>query len=344
MYKLAIGLFLLCAIPFARTTAQTLFVDPVKGRDNATGTVNDPLLSIGKAVALANDFTGKEPVTIKLAPGLHILTDQVVLKPFKTMDDTTPYTIEAVVMPDDTGWMPSKMPVIQSISPNNKNWAKFDHCTGFQVERNNTRFKGLKFVGNTNPAVVYYYTIERHFQELKDMEVSQCIFVGNRNSAPIQGALFAQGSGIKVDHCIFYECKNALLLFLSVNGFSLTNSIIYGAYEGAIWFGKYSDFVFSNNVIANNSCFWISMKDFTPHYTFSNSLITDNKIFMGLNNDGNIVSDDKTVPVTKNVQRSGKVLLHVVDTDTIPRNYLHLAPASAGREIPAGLFRAAGSR
>jgi hypothetical protein len=267
-----------------------------------------------------------------------------VLKPFKTKDDTARYTIEAAIMPDDTGWLPSKMPVIQSISPNNKNWAKFDHCTGFQVERNNTCFKGLKFVGNANPAVVYYYTIERHFPELKGMEVSQCIFVGNRNSAPIQGALFAQGSGIKVDHCIFYECKNALLLFLSVNGFSLTNSIIYGAYEGAVWFGKFSDFVFRDNVIANSNCFWISMKDYTPHYTFTNSLITDNKIFMGLNNNGVIENEEKIVPVTKNIQRSGKVVLQVVDTDTIPRSYLNLSPASAGRDIPAGLFRSAGNR
>ncbi|MDR6568802.1 right-handed parallel beta-helix repeat-containing protein [Chitinophaga ginsengisegetis] len=344
MYKLIIGLYFLCLIPSVKTVAQTLFVDPAKGRDNASGSINDPLLSIGEAVNRANDFTGNEPVTIKLAPGLYILTDQVVLKHFKAKEDTTRYTIEAAIMPDDTGWLPSKMPVIQSVSPNNKNWAKFDHCTGFQVERNNTCFKGLKFVGNSNPAVVYYYTIERHFPELKGMEVSQCIFVGNRNSAPIQGALFAQGSGIKVDHCIFYECKNALLLFLSVNGFSLTNSIIYGAYEGAIWFGKFSDFVFRDNVIANNNCFWISMKDYTPRYTFTNSLITDNKIFMGLNNDGVIESDEKTVPITKDVQRSGKVMLNVVDTDTIPMSYLNLSPASAGRNIPAGLFRSAGSR
>lgn len=344
MYKLIIGLYFLCLIPSVKTVAQTLFVDPAKGRDNASGSINDPLLSIGEAVNRANDFTGNEPVTIKLAPGLYILTDQVVLKHFKAKEDTTRYTIEAAIMPDDTGWLASKMPVIQSVSPNNKNWAKFDHCTGFQVERNNTCFKGLKFVGNSNPAVVYYYTIERHFPELKGMEVSQCIFVGNRNSAPIQGALFAQGSGIKVDHCIFYECKNALLLFLSVNGFSLTNSIIYGAYEGAIWFGKFSDFVFRDNVIANNNCFWISMKDYTPRYTFTNSLITDNKIFMGLNNDGVIESDEKTVPITKDVQRSGKVMLNVVDTDTIPMSYLNLSPASAGRNIPAGLFRSAGSR
>ena len=339
MYRHIIIFSLLWAVVSVKSVAQTLFVDPVKGKDYSTGAIDAPLASLGKAVALTNEFKGTQPVTIKLAPGLYLLTNQLVLKPFKATQSTASYTIEALVMPDDTRWLPSMMPVIQSVSPNNKNWGKFDHCAGFQVERNNVRFRGLKFVGNTNPAVVYYYAIERHFAELKDMEVSQCIFAGSRNSAPIQGALFAQGSGIKVDHSIFYECKNALLLFMSVTGFSLTNSIIYGSYEGAIWFGKYSDFVFTDNIIANNRCFWISMKDYTPHYTFSNSVITGNNMFMGLNNNGVIENDNQTVPTTKNIQREGKVELNVVATDTIPKNYLHLSPGSAGRDISAGLFK-----
>jgi hypothetical protein len=86
------------------------------------------------------------------------------------------------------------------------------------------------------------------------------------------------------------------------------------------------------------------MKGYMPHYTFSNSLISDNKIFMGLNNNGIIENDTATVPVTNNVQRSGKVLLQVVETDTVPRTYLHLSDESAGRDIPAGLFRTAGAK
>jgi hypothetical protein len=338
MSKLFIGLFFVSLFPLMNMQAQTLFVDPVKGKDTGTGTEHDPLLSLGRAVTVANTFTGKNPIKIKLYPGLYMLTDQLELKPPAGNGYATDYTIEAVILPDDKGWMPSAMPVIQSISPNNKNWANFDHCTGLQVERNNTHFRGLKFVGNTNPAVVYYYAIERHFPELKGMEISQCIFAGSRNTAPIQGAVFAQGNDIKVDHCIFYECKNALLLFLSVNGFSLTNSIIYGSYEGAIWFGKYSDFDFRNNIIANNKAFWIGMKDYTPHYTFANSLITDNEIFMGLNNNGSIELDSRSKPGTKNVQRSGKVVLNVASSDTIPANYLQPSAVSAGKNIPAGIF------
>lgn len=321
--------------------AQTLFVDPLNGKDHASGSKQDPLASIEKAVSIANSFKGDQPITIKLSPGLYLLKDQLLLKTSKA---GSWYSIEAAIMPDDPSWQPSKMPVIQSVSTNNKNWGNFNHCTGLQVERNNTSFKGLKFVGNSNPAIVYYYAIERHFPELSGMEISQCMFVGNRNAAPIQGAIFAQGSDIKVDHCIFYECKNALLLFLSVTGFKLTNSIIYGSYEGAIWFGKYSDFLFSNNIIANNNCFWVSMKDFAPKYTFLNSLITDNRIFLGLNDNGVIEKDNENIPITKNVQRSGKVILNVVSTDTIPRDYLHLSPSSGGKHIQAGIFKAQKNR
>lgn len=324
-----------------RSWAQTLFVDPVKGSDNAPGTINLPLASIEKAVDKANGFSGRQPVTIKLAPGLYILTRQLLLQPFKIKEDTTRYTIEASVLPDDSGWVQSKMPVIISVSPNNKNYGKFDHCIGIQVERNNTCFRGLKFLGNTHPAVVYYYAIERHRPELKDMVVSQCYFIGNKNAAPIQGALFAQGSGIKVDHCIFYECKNALLLFLSVNNFSLTHSIIYGAYEGAIWFGKYSDFVFRNNIVANNNCFWVSMKDYKANYVFNNSFITGNTIFMGLNDNGVIGKDTTNTPVTNGIRTEGKVILNERVRDTIPFDHLHLAPGSAGSDIPAGIFRRA---
>jgi hypothetical protein len=201
------------------STAQTLFVDHSNGHDNAKGTIDAPLASLRKAVALTRTSTGNR--TIKLAPGLYTLDDQLVLPP---AGDTL--TIEAAVNPDDPAWLPSKMPVIGSISRNSQNWGKFDHCTGFQIERNNVQIRGLKFVGNANPAVVYYYAIERHSPDLKGLRISQCIFTGSRNAAPIQGAVFAQGPGITVDHCIFYECKNALLLFVSITGFSLTNSII----------------------------------------------------------------------------------------------------------------------
>lgn len=321
------------------SVAQTLFVDPLKGKAGASGATRDPVASIGEAVRIAERFSGKEPVIIKLYPGLYLLNDQVELKPFANGNDTTSYSIEAVILPDDTGWSPAKMPVIQSVSPNNKNWKSFDHCAGLQVLRNNVHFRGLKFVGNSNPSVMYYYAIERHFPQLSGLDISQCIFTGSRNSAPMQGALFVQGPNINIDHTIFYECKNAVLAFMEVTGFSLTHSIIYGSYEGAIWFGKFSDVNFRNNIVASNRCFWIGMKDYASRYLFENSVITGNEILMGTNNDGIIEKDTVTKFQLRHVQLSGRVELQMASTDTIPRNYLHPVKGTAGYELHAGLFK-----
>lgn len=332
-------LLLLPVFFFTWAHAQTLFVDPVKGQSNAAGDSDHPVTTISEAVRLTRNFSGNDPITIKLYPGLYLLKDQVELDSFANGNNIQLLSIEAVTLPDDTAWSPAKMPVIQSVSPNNKNWKAFDHCAGFQVQRDHVAFRGLKFVGNSNPSVVYYYAIERHFPELEGLEISQCLFVGNRNAAPIQGALFVQGPRIRIDHCIFYECKNAVLAFINVTGFSLTHSIVYGSYEGAIWFGKFSDVNFHSNIIAHNKCFWVSMKDYTSRYRFDNSVITANDMFMGLNHDGVIEKDHQTKPELRQVQLSGRVELQMVTTDTIPKNYLHPVKNSAGTQLRAGLFK-----
>jgi hypothetical protein len=139
-----------------RLSAQVVYVDAAKGREEAKGTATDPLASLEKAVALAGSFTGNEPVTIKIHPGLYVLRQQAVLRTSRQSDDTLPYTLEAVVMPDDSAWQPGKMPVIRSVSPNNSE-VQFVHAVGFLVARPNVRFRGLKFLGNAHPEVAYYY-------------------------------------------------------------------------------------------------------------------------------------------------------------------------------------------
>jgi hypothetical protein len=162
--------------------------------------------------------------------------------------------------------------------------------------------------------------------------------VGDRNAGRIQGAVFAQGPGIHIDHCIFYDCKNAILSFVGVTDFALTHSIVYGAYEGAIWFGNATDVVFRNNILANNRCAWIRMPDATVAFPFEQAVITGNDGFIGINRDGVIVPDSTANPVLRDVQRSGKVTLQRVTTDTIPRNYLHPVPGTLGSALGAGLF------
>ncbi|MGK9128408.1 hypothetical protein M1D52_20535 [Olivibacter sp. SA151] len=82
MNKLFIRLlFFVSLFPLMNIRPQSLFVDPVKGKDIGTGTERDPLSSLGRAATMANTFTGKDPIKIKLYPGLYVLTDQLELKP-----------------------------------------------------------------------------------------------------------------------------------------------------------------------------------------------------------------------------------------------------------------------
>jgi hypothetical protein len=310
-------ILLILSVPLS---AQTLFVDAVRGNDDAPGTVNAPLASLEKAVNQANKFRSDEPVTVKIAPGLYTIVNPLVIHQEASQPVTAKFIFEAMVMPDDTAWTPAKMPVIQCIADSNRT-GKLKHASvAFQVERNHVVIKGLKFTGNPNPASQYYYTIERRDSTLTGLEISQCYFIGEKNSAPIQGGVFAQGAGISVDHCIFYGVKNAVMVFLGVKDFSLTHSIIYGAYEGAVWYGygQSSDmpFTFSDNIIAGGNYFWVGYRGTHPNYKFNNSLISGNAFYMGFNEE-EIMPDLLNKPIEKGIRKFGKVLFNEVK----PREY-----------------------
>lgn len=332
-------LMILLFISASRLDAQAIFVDAIKGHDEAKGTITDPFASLEKAIALASGFSGNEPVTIRIYPGLYVLQHQAEIRTGKISDDTVRYTIEAVMMPDDPDWQPGSIPVIQSVSPDNST-AQFTHAVGFLVAKNNVRFQGLKLLGNSNPAVRYYYPITRENETYEGLEISQCYFIGEKNSAPIQGAVWAHGAGTKIDHCIFYGCKNALLFFRGIKDFSITYSIISGAYEAAAWYaGTGNDFEFRNNIVTNCNFFWVRAGNTFPTYSFSNSIITDVNQYMGFFGNSGLVPAEKNNHIETGIKKSGKIMLSEVKTEGLPKDYLNLLPQSDGNELKAGIFK-----
>jgi len=318
---------------------QTIYVDAVNGKEEAKGNKADPLSSLEKAITMANGFTGNEPVNIRLAPGLYVISHEMAVRTEKTVADNLKFTIEAIIMPDDANWQPDKMPVIQSVSANNSN-VQFTHAVAFLVAKNNVSFKGLKFVGNASPDVAYYYPITRENESLNGLEVSQCYFIGEKNSTRLQSGLWTHGAGIHVDHCIFYNCRCGMVLIKGIKDLSITNSIIYGAYETALWFGASDEpFEFSNNIVTHCNFFWVRPKDTKPSYTFSNSLITENDNYMGY------ISND-LIPAPENnlkeigIRKTGHVKLVEIKTDEFqPHDYLNLSPESDGSDMHAGIFK-----
>jgi hypothetical protein len=325
------------------TRAQTLYVDAQKGKNNATGTIKDPILTLDEAVLKTNGFKSNEPVTLKLNPGLYTVTHKLTLKTAGPANSTTPYTIEAVIMPDVKAWQPASMPVILSISGNNDTY-EFAHCDGFFVSRNNVNVKGLKFMGNPNTSVHYYYPIRRQDKALSGLNVSQCYFIGEANSSALQSSFWASGAGIHVDHCIFYNSKIAFVLGDNVNDFSLTHTIIDGAYNTAIWYGfakTTAKFTFKNNVITN--CYYVMVypvEDGQPSYTFSDSYITNNANYLGnypKPQDKFFAEANKHIKEV-NIVKKGTIKLVSVADDGMTRENLNLSTASAGISTGAGIF------
>lgn len=340
MKKLILSIALILIIAGQNGFAQELYVDPLKGNDQNRGTRDAPFETLEKAVDIANELTGTGSITIRLFPGVYVINDKVSINPIRIFNDTTRYIIEAVIMPDDQDWSPGKMPVIQSISANNSD-TQFPHATGILVAAHNVTIRGLKFVGNPNPEVLYYYPITKEDETLERMEVSQCYFIAGKNSAPIQGGIWAHGPGTDINHCIFYNCRNAILLFKSVQGFSVTYSIIYGAYESAIWMGPIdSEFTFKNNAITQCHYFWVRPENTQPKYRFSDCVITENDYYTGFyTNTGLVETTDNKSFTETNIIKSDKVKLVEKNTEVLPENHLHLVQESVGYKLKAGIFK-----
>jgi len=340
MNKLKIySILLLSSILSMCTHAQTIYVDAVKGVTDGDGTISNPLSSLEKAISMADGFIAKEPINIKLAPGLYVVSHELTIRTSADTNSTSKFTIEAVHMPDDNDWKPADMPVIQSISPNNSN-VQFTHSVCLLVAKNNVSIKGIKFVGNASPEVAYYYPITRENENLNGLEVSQCFFIGERNSMRLQSGLWTHGAGIHVDRCIFYNCRCGMVLIKGIKDLSITNSIIYGAYETAIWFGKSTDpFVFSNNIVSHCNFVWVRPKDANPVYTFRNSLITENKEYMGYIANDLVPAPDGNVKEIS-IKKTGTVKLLEIETQKFqPHDYLNPVPGSDGSEFHAGIFK-----
>lgn len=328
------------AISAFSVCAQTYFVDASSGNDANNGSSEQPFQSLEKAVAVANNLTGTGSIAIKLSPGLYTLKDKVVINPVRILNDTMRFSIEARVLPGDPLWSATELPIVQSVSPNNSS-TQFQHSTGLLVACSHVSIWGLKFLGNANPSVLYYYPITRENPSLVGLEVRQCYFVGNKNGAVIQGGVWAQGQRLGIHHCIFYGCRNAILAFSNIAGCSITHNIIYGAYESALWVGEnHSDFQFSNNIISHCHFVWVNSHSGPQTYQLSNSLIVENEHFLGKwNNDiYDVVEYGKSSFLEKNIVRNGKIELIERLKPEEKKPWLHLTADSSGQQLDAGII------
>lgn len=114
--------------------SQTLYKATSKGKDTNSGSLTETLASLRRAVGLAEEYTGHDPVRIKMGPGLYQLSNVLRIQSGKKVNDTATYILEPMLMPDDNSWALDAMPVIQSVSGNNDP-KYFKHRAGILVNR-----------------------------------------------------------------------------------------------------------------------------------------------------------------------------------------------------------------
>ncbi|MFC1793696.1 right-handed parallel beta-helix repeat-containing protein [Planctomycetota bacterium] len=335
---------LIIAILTPLVTAEVLYVDGIMGNDKNPGTKEKPLYTLGKAATLVNNNPNSGPTIIKILPGIYNLTQAVVFNNSRPYTKKDRLTIEAQVLPDDPGWKPQLMPMILS-TEDPRNPEKPDLITGtygIKIKLSHVTIRGLRFLGSPVPNNMHA-PIERIDKGLEDLLVTQCMFVGGKDSFDIYCPVIATGHKFMVDHCIFHNCHASAVFWDGPEGISGKNNamrycIVDGGFISGVWTCQTSDdFEYHHNIVTNTEYFWMRKKTERPiRYKLNDCIINVNK-FSGYGIEsgptgetGAEITYDRT-----NVIISARISLV---EDKNKRDYMHVVPGTFGSDLGAGLF------
>jgi hypothetical protein len=324
--------------------SQEVYVDGNKGNDNNAGTKEAPFLSIQKAMEIirsqANDI-----YVMKINPGIYVLDSHVSISSQKVMTDKR-IMIEAAILPGDRLWIPEKMPVITCKGKKGQIVEDYNFVAAFLVEESHVTIRGIKFHGYFYPNT-RYFPIARFNKQKTDLSVEQCMFVGDKHASHIQVGVMAHGDEVKIDHCVFYNVKNAAVYWEDTGhgnkiGNSFTNCIVYGAFQCAVWFAwPDNDFVVKNNIITHCKHAWIKNEFNTTKYTIENCVIVNNQYYQGVAANAGVIP--RAFEMNEiNITKEGEISLKMMDENTdatLPVDYLLVMPNTLGYDLGAGLFK-----
>ena len=330
--------------------AETLYIDGVSGNDSYSGTKEKPLRTISKAIEVVNASKEPGPTTIKINPGAYCLDEVVIISNSREYTVAKRFTIEATVLPDDPNWTPALMPVILSTSKGVM-YNDEEYTASFKIEIDHATVRGIKFLGNPKPRT-WHYSIYRQGQDLKDLVITQCMFIGDKHVIPYNRCICANGHGLVLDHNIFYNCEIPVIFWNAEGGVSTGNAmkycIVVGADISAVWVCQTSeDFEFHHNVISRSKYVWMRSPNNKRTYKLHDSVISEYEHYSGYGTSvgingkaGHEISYDEN-----NIKKKGKVELVKITlpgdqlSSDLPRDYLHVVPGTLGRELGAGLFK-----
>lgn len=346
---LIVVLGLLCAC----SNAETISVDSKNGDDINPGTEQKPVKTIARAAAMVNNNKEPGPTVIKIQPGVYVEDKPVVFDSKRPYTKQKRLTIEAAVLPDELKWKPTLMPIVlfTNEGQGNKNEK---HAPGLMMELNHVTVRGLKFLGDPRPRTCTY-PIYRWGKNFKDFLITQCLFIGDREAMPYNCSICANGHGLVVDHCVFYNCEIPVIFWNAEGGISRGNAMRYcivdGADIAAVWVCQTAeDFEFHHNVITRSKYVWMRSPNNHKTYKLNDCIITENMNYSGYGTAKELLG--QTGPEAKyiesNIIKKGKVILQKdpipsnMSSVDMPRDYLNIADGTLGRDLGAGLFKKEG--
>lgn len=336
------------------STHTKIFVNANTGNNSNNGSSGNPLLTLDEAAKRVNSSTGKGAITIYLSKGIYGMAKTADFNPVNwvfTKEDRL--TIRAEVLPDDAKWSPAEMPVMFSTMPfsvekNDKNEITGGQNFGILVQNSHVTIQGLRILGepvHENPSsgeLVRNYPIVWEGNNLEDLRVTQCLFIGNKHSIPNHLAILANGKALEVDHCVFYGVKDALVMWNSpATNSSMHHNLIVDSYGGIVWtWSATDDFKFYNNAVSNSNIIWILEKDEKLSYGMKNSVIVGYKSIAnkgGSPQEFGVTADPTKIKIDKSVilKKEGKL---DIDDDQTSKRYMHIKPGTLGSDLGAGLF------
>ena len=339
--------FIALAAAFLNSVAvsQIVYVDGRAGRDENAGTSERPVRTLRRAAEMVNGGKEPGPAAIKISPGIYNLTESVTFGGPRAYSEASRLVIEASILPDDPQWRPALMPVILSTEDPRKqdNSDKLTETYSLKIEVSHVTIRGLKFLGNPL-ARNWHCCLSRIGDDLDDLLVTQCVFVGDADSCDIYCAALATGNRFVVDHCIFRNCHACTVFWDGPNGIpgkdcSMRYSIVDGAYIAGVWTCQTAvDFEFHHNIVTRSDYFWIRKGTDGPRrYRVRDCIVTDNGHYSGYGVESGPTG--QTGPeVTfeeSNIVKQDRVTF---EANKAVREYLHVTPGGLGSDLGAGLF------
>ncbi len=329
--------------------AQQIYVNPATGNDERSGTQYAPLKTLMEAAQRVSSRDGRGACEVILSEGVHLVTQTALFQGSRPFTATDRLVIRAEVLPDDPAWHPQRMPTIVTAVPLMKGELG-EHGTGLQIEMSHVTVQGLRFTGGLD----YFYKADKQTRRsypiwreglsLDDLLVTQCVFIGDDQTLPLQVGVIANGHGLVVDHCIFYKVKNPVVFWRAEGGTSYRNAMrhcmVYQATNSGVWTVQTNgdDFDFRNNIVVNSAIVWMRELGSKRQYKAINSLFAHNANMaaFGAGPAGTTMLTGTEFLTFQDMQPATVVELVLNQSQ---RDYLHLRKGSPGSDIQAGLFR-----